>query len=110
MHLSEETPQLELKSMPGGLKYAYLGPYAVNEGWKPYFEELPGNEKKLVHLSEETPQLKLKSMPGGLKYAYLGPGKLKPRWDDPFIVREVFKHGVVVVEDHRDGRILKVNE
>ena len=37
------------------------------------------------------------------------PGKLKTRWDDPFIVREVFNHGAVVVEDLRDGRILKVN-
>ena len=50
------------------------------------------------------------ALPGSLKYAYLGLSKLKPRWDDPFIVREVFKHGAVVVEDLRDGRILKVNE
>ena len=53
--------------------------------------------------------MELKPLPGGLKYAYLGPGKLKPRWDDPFIVREVFNHGAVVVEDPGDGRILKVN-
>ena len=53
--------------------------------------------------------MELKPLPGGLKYAYLGPGKLKPRWDDPFIVSEVFNHGVVVVEDPGDGRILKVN-
>ena len=26
---------------------------AVNEGWKPCFEELPANEKKLVHSSEK---------------------------------------------------------
>ena len=82
---------------------------AINEGWKPCFEELPKNEKKLVHLSEEAPQLELKLLLDGLKYAYLGPGKLKPRWDDPFIVREVFNHEAVVVEDPRDGRILKVN-
>ena len=37
------------------------------------------------------------------------PGKLKTRWDGPFIVRKVFNHGVVEVEDSRDGRILKVN-
>ena len=37
------------------------------------------------------------------------PGKLKTRWHGPFIVREVFNHGAVVVEDPRDGRILKVN-
>ena len=82
---------------------------AVNEGWKPCFEELLENQKKLVHSSEEALQLELKLLPGGLKYAYLGPGKLKPRWDGPFIVREVFNHEVVVVEDPRDGRILKVN-
>ena len=82
---------------------------AVNKGWKPYFEELLENEKKLVHSSEKAPQLELKPLSGGLKYAYLGPGKLKPRWDGPFIVREVFDHRAIVVEDPRDGRILKVN-
>ena len=82
---------------------------AINKGWKHYFEELLENEKKLVHSSKEAPQLELKPLPSGLKYAYLGPGKLKPRWDDPFIIREVFNHGAVVVEDLGDGRILKVN-
>ena len=82
---------------------------AINKGWKPCFEELLENEKKLVHSSEEATQLELKLLPSGLKYAYLGPGKLKNRWDDPFIIREVFNHGVVVVEDLGDGRILKVN-
>ena len=81
----------------------------VNEGCKPCFEELLENEKKLVHSSEKAPQLELKLLPGGLKYACLGTGKLNPRWDGPFIVREVFNHGVVVVEDPRDGRILKIN-
>ena len=83
---------------------------AINKLWKPCFEELLENKKKkLVHSSEEAPQLELKPLPGGLKYAYLGPCKLKPRWDDPFIVREVFNHRVVVVKDPGDGRILKVN-
>ena len=81
----------------------------INKGWKPCFEELLENEKKLVHSSEEAPQLELKPLLGGLKYAFSCPGKLKPRWDDPFIVRDVFNHGVVVVEDPGDGRILKVN-
>nr|XP_023918788.1 uncharacterized protein LOC112030337 [Quercus suber] len=83
---------------------------AVNEGWKPCFKELPEKEKKHVHSSEKVPQLELKPLPNGLKYAYLGPGKLKPRWDGPFIVRKVFNHETVVVEDPKDGRILKVNE
>ena len=82
---------------------------AINKGWKPCFEELLENEKKLVHSSEEAPQLELKPLPGGLNYEYLGPGKLKPRWDDLFLVREVFNNGAVVVEDPRDGRILKIN-
>ena len=29
--------------------------------------------------------------------------------DDPYIVKEVFDYGTVVIEDPRDGRILKVN-
>ena len=45
----------------------------INEGWKPCFEELLENEKKLVHSSEEAPQLELKPLPSGLKYANLGP-------------------------------------
>ena len=82
---------------------------AINKGWKPCFEELLKNEKKLMHLSEEASQPELKPLLGGLKYTYLGLGKIKPRWDGPLIVREVFKHGAVVVEDPRDGKILKVN-
>ncbi|XP_075655308.1 uncharacterized protein LOC142625560 [Castanea sativa] len=81
----------------------------INEGMRPRFEELPRSDKKPVPSSEEAPQLKLKLLPSGLKYAYLGPGKLKTKWDDPFIVREVFNHEAVVLEDPRDGRILKVN-
>ena len=54
-------------------------------------------KKKLVHSSEEAPQLELKPLPGGLKYEYLGTGTLKPRCDDPFLVKEVFNHGAVVV-------------
>ena len=61
-----------------------------------------------MHSSEEAPQLELKPLPDGLKYAYLCPGKLKPRWDGPSIVRKMFNHEAVVVEDLRDGRILKV--
>ena len=82
---------------------------AINKGWKPCFKELLENKKKLVHSSEEAPQLELKPLLGGLKYANLVLGKLKPRWDGPFIVREVFNHGAVIVEDSKDGRILKIN-
>ena len=41
--------------------------------------------------------MELKPLLGGLKYEYLGPGTLKPRCDDPFLVKEVFNHGAVVV-------------
>ena len=71
---------------------------------------MKNEKKKPVHSIEEAPQLELKPLPGGFKYEYLGPGKLKLRQDDPFIVREVFNHGAVVVEDPRNGRILKINE
>uniref|UniRef100_A0A2N9EMS1 Integrase catalytic domain-containing protein n=1 Tax=Fagus sylvatica TaxID=28930 RepID=A0A2N9EMS1_FAGSY len=37
-------------------------------------------------------------------------GKLRTRWDSPYIVKEVFDYGAVVIEDPRDGRILKVND
>ena len=82
---------------------------AVNEGWKPCFVELLESEKKLVHSSEEALQFELNPLLGGLKYAYFGPGNLKPGWDGSFIVREAFNHETEVVEDPRDGRILKVN-
>jgi hypothetical protein len=36
-------------------------------------------------------------------------GKLRTKWDGPYIVKEVFDYGAVVIEDPRDGRILKVN-
>uniref|UniRef100_A0A2N9HHG0 RNA-directed DNA polymerase n=1 Tax=Fagus sylvatica TaxID=28930 RepID=A0A2N9HHG0_FAGSY len=46
---------------------------AVNEPWRPRFEELPETEKKPMPSSEEIPQLELKPLPNGFKYAYLGP-------------------------------------
>uniref|UniRef100_A0A2N9I3P0 RNA-directed DNA polymerase n=1 Tax=Fagus sylvatica TaxID=28930 RepID=A0A2N9I3P0_FAGSY len=35
--------------------------------------------------------------------------KLRTRWDGPYIVKEMFDYGTVVIKDPRDGRILKVN-
>jgi hypothetical protein len=37
-------------------------------------------------------------------------GKLRTRWDGPYIVKEVFDYRALVIEDPRDGRILKVND
>ena len=51
---------------------------AINEGWRPRFEELPKSDKKPMPSSEEAPQVELKPLPNGLKYAYLGPGETFP--------------------------------
>jgi hypothetical protein len=40
---------------------------------------------------------------------HLFPGKLRSRWTGPYIVRVVFPHGAVEVEDPKDGNIFKVN-
>jgi hypothetical protein len=37
------------------------------------------------------------------------PGKLRSRWDGPYIVKHVSEHGVIEVEDPRDGCTFKVN-
>ena len=51
---------------------------AINEPWRPHFEELPKIEKKPMLLSEEIPQLELKPLPNSFKYAYLGPSETFP--------------------------------
>ena len=40
---------------------------------------------------------------------HLFPGKLKSRWTGPYMVRTVFPHGVIEIENPRDGSIFKVN-
>ena len=37
------------------------------------------------------------------------PSKLRSRWDGPYIVKHVSKHGAIEVEDPRDGCTFKVN-
>jgi len=39
----------------------------------------------------------------------LFPGKLKSRWSGPFVVKEVFPHGAITLEDHESKREFKVN-
>ncbi len=51
---------------------------AINEPWRPCFEELTKTEKKPMPSSEETPQLELKPLPSFFKYAYLVPGETFP--------------------------------
>jgi hypothetical protein len=41
---------------------------------------------------------------------HLFPGKLKSRWMGPFIIRTVFSHGAIEIEDPKNGNIFKVNE
>ncbi len=40
---------------------------------------------------------------------HLFPGKLRSRWTGPYIIKTVFPHGAVEIENPRDGRIFKVN-
>ena len=40
---------------------------------------------------------------------HLFPCKLKSRWTDPFIIRSVFPHGAIKIEDPKNGNPFKVN-
>lgn len=40
---------------------------------------------------------------------HLFPGKLKSRWSGPFIVRTVYPHGAIEIENPKNGDIFKVN-
>jgi hypothetical protein len=40
---------------------------------------------------------------------HLFPGKLKSRWTGPFIIRTVFPHGAIEIEDPKNGNTFKVN-
>jgi hypothetical protein len=40
---------------------------------------------------------------------HLFPGKLKSRWIGPFIIRTVFSHGAIEIEDPKNGNTFKVN-
>ena len=73
IHLSENFSLLDSSQVSKGQQVM-----AINEGWRPRFEELPKSDKKLVPSSEEPPQLELKPLPNGLKYAFLGPGETFP--------------------------------
>jgi hypothetical protein len=36
-------------------------------------------------------------------------GKLKSRWTGPFIIRSVFPHGAIEIEDPKNGNTFKIN-
>ena len=40
---------------------------------------------------------------------HLFPGKLRSRWTGPYIVKEVFPHGAVEIENAANGDCFKVN-
>ena len=40
---------------------------------------------------------------------HLFPGKLQSRWTGPFIVKTVFPHGTIEIENPKNGDIFKVN-
>ncbi|CAH9138395.1 unnamed protein product [Cuscuta epithymum] len=39
----------------------------------------------------------------------LFPGKLKSRWTGPFLIRQVFSHGAIELENPKSGNVFKVN-
>jgi hypothetical protein len=43
-------------------------------------------------------------------WLHLFPGKLKSQWTGPFIIRTVFSHGAIEIEDPKNGNTFKVNE
>ena len=40
---------------------------------------------------------------------HLFPGKLRSRWTGPFVVKNVFPHGAIEIEDPKEGTTFKVN-
>ena len=40
---------------------------------------------------------------------HLFPGKLRSRWTGPFIVRTVYPHGAIEIENPKNGDTFKVN-
>uniref|UniRef100_A0A2N9FSQ6 RNA-directed DNA polymerase n=1 Tax=Fagus sylvatica TaxID=28930 RepID=A0A2N9FSQ6_FAGSY len=74
---------------------------AVNEPWRPRFEELPETEKKPMPSSEEIPQLELKPLPNGFKYAYLGPGETFPVVISAALNEEQEGKLLCVLRDHK---------
>jgi hypothetical protein len=40
---------------------------------------------------------------------HLFPGKLKSRWIDSFIIRSIFPHGAIEIQDPKNGTTFKVN-
>ena len=40
---------------------------------------------------------------------HLFPGKLKSRWSGPFIVKHVYPHGAVDIENPKNGNVFKIN-
>ena len=40
---------------------------------------------------------------------HLFPGKLRSRWTGPYVVKTVYPHGAVEIENPRDGKVFKVN-
>ena len=40
---------------------------------------------------------------------HLFPSKLKSRWTSPFIIRTMFPHGAIEIEDPKNGNTFKLN-
>ena len=76
---------------------------AINEPWRPHFEELPKTEKKPMPSSEEIPQLELKPLPNGFKYAYLGPSETFPVVISAALNEEQEGKLLCVLRDHKSA-------
>jgi hypothetical protein len=74
---------------------------AINESWRPHFEELPKIEKKPMPSSEEIPQLELKPLPNGFTYAYLGPSETFPVVISAVLNEEQEGKLLYVLKDHK---------
>jgi hypothetical protein len=76
---------------------------AINEPWRPHFEELPKTEKKPMPSSEAIPQLELKPLPNGFKYAYLGLSETFPVVISAALNEEKEGKLLCVLRDHKSA-------
>ena len=76
---------------------------AINEPWRPHFEELPKTEEKPMPSSEEISQLELKPLPNGFKYAYLGLGETFPLVISAALNEEQEGKLLCVLRDHKSA-------
>ena len=80
--------------------------YEAYENAKLYKEKTKRIHDKLILRKDLHPGMLVLVFDSRLK---LFPGKLKSRWTGPFLVKEVFPHGAIEVQNLRTGDTFKVN-